>query len=57
MYVQAAILGVQHTIADVQGHAADRGSQPMVRHILENLRNEGKLESLGTGRSAKWRKL
>lgn len=32
-------------------------SRPMIRHILDNLRLEGKLESLGTGRSAKWRKL
>ncbi len=32
-------------------------SRPMIRHVLENLRREGKLESLGTGRSAKWRKL
>ena len=32
-------------------------SRPMIRHILENLRRDGKIESLGTGRSAKWRKL
>lgn len=32
-------------------------SRPMIRHILDNLRNEGKIKSLGTGRSAKWRKI
>jgi hypothetical protein len=32
-------------------------SRPMIRHVLDNLRREGKLKSLGTGRSAKWRKL
>lgn len=32
-------------------------SRPMIRHIFENLRKEGKLKSLGTGRNAKWRKL
>lgn len=32
-------------------------SRPMIRHVLDTLRKEGKLESLGTGRSAKWRKL
>lgn len=31
-------------------------SRPMVRHILDNLRKEGKLISTGSGRSAKWRK-
>ncbi|MDP2863321.1 MAG: Fic family protein [Desulfobacterales bacterium] len=31
-------------------------SRPMIRVILESLRNEGKLEVLGTGRGAKWRK-
>lgn len=32
-------------------------SRSMIRHILENLRKEGKLKSLGAGRNAKWRKL
>lgn len=32
-------------------------SRPMIRHILDNLRKNGKLMSLGTGRSAKWRKI
>ena len=32
-------------------------SRPMIRHVLENLRREGKVKSLGTGRNAKWRKL
>ena len=32
-------------------------SRPMIRHILDNLRKEGKIKSLGTGRNAKWRKL
>lgn len=32
-------------------------SRPMIRYVLDHLRQEGKLKSLGTGRSAKWRKL
>lgn len=31
-------------------------SRPMLRVILESLRKEGKLEVLGTGRGAMWRK-
>jgi len=31
-------------------------SRPMIRVILEALRQEGKIEVLGTGRGAKWRK-
>jgi len=31
-------------------------SRPMIRIVLEALRKEGKLEVLGTGRGAKWRK-
>jgi Fic family protein len=31
-------------------------SRPMIRVILETLRREGKIEVLGTGRGAKWRK-
>ena len=31
-------------------------SRPMIRVILENLRTNGKIEVLGTGRSARWRK-
>jgi len=31
-------------------------SRPMVRVILESLRQEGKLEVIGTGRGAVWRK-
>ena len=31
-------------------------SRPMIRVILENLRAKGKVEVLGTGRSARWRK-
>lgn len=31
-------------------------SRPMIRHILENLRKEAKISSLGTGRNAKWQK-
>jgi Fic family protein len=31
-------------------------SRPMIRILLEALRKEGKLEVLGTGRGAKWRK-
>ena len=31
-------------------------SRPMIRIILETLRKEGKIEVLGTGRGAKWRK-
>lgn len=32
-------------------------SRPMIRHILDALRKEGKIQSLGTGRSAKWHKI
>lgn len=32
-------------------------SRPMIRHILETLRSEGKIHSFGLGRSAKWRKV
>ena len=31
-------------------------SRPMIRTVLEALRKEGKIEVLGTGRGAKWRK-
>ncbi|MFH2119770.1 MAG: cell filamentation protein Fic, partial [Pseudomonadota bacterium] len=31
-------------------------SRPMIRIVLEALRKEGKLEVLGTGRGAKWKK-
>ena len=31
-------------------------SHPMIRVVLEGLRKEGKIEVLGTGRGAKWRK-
>ena len=32
-------------------------SRPMIRVVLESLRNEGKLKSLGTGRGARWAKV
>jgi Fic family protein len=32
-------------------------SRPMIRAVLENLRKQGKVEVLGTGRGAKWRKV
>lgn len=32
-------------------------SRPMIRTVLENLRSQGKIEALGTGRGAKWRKV
>jgi len=31
-------------------------SRPLIRTVLEALRKEGKLEVLGTGRGAKWKK-
>jgi Fic family protein len=31
-------------------------SRDMVRRVLRQLRNDGKVESLGTGRGARWRK-
>jgi hypothetical protein len=37
-------------------HACSGISRPMIRIVLEMLRKEGKLEVLGTGRGAKWRK-
>ena len=38
-------------------HLCPGVSRPMIRHILETLRKENKLISLGTGRSAKWQKV
>jgi len=38
------------------GRACPGVSRPMIRVILESLRKEGKLEVLGTGRGAMWRK-
>lgn len=32
-------------------------SRPMIRAVMESLREEGKIEVLGTGRGAKWRKV
>lgn len=37
-------------------HTCSGVSRPMIRVILETLRKEGKLEVLGTGRGAKWKK-
>jgi hypothetical protein len=37
-------------------HSCSGVSRPMIRVVLEALRKEGKLEVLGTGRGAKWRK-
>ena len=31
-------------------------SRPMIRVVLEKLRDQGLIKSMGTGRSAKWRK-
>jgi DNA-binding HxlR family transcriptional regulator len=31
-------------------------STDMIRHVLKNLRAEGKVECLGRGQSARWRK-
>ncbi len=38
-------------------HLCPGVSRPMIRHILDNLRKEKKLLSLGTGRNAKWKKI
>jgi len=43
------------TITDV-GRLCAGVSRPMIRVILESLRSEGKIETIGTGRGAKWRK-
>jgi len=32
-------------------------SLDMIRHLLDRLQKEGKIKSLGTGRSARWKKL
>jgi len=38
-------------------HLCPGVSRPMIRHVLETLRKENKIISLGTGRSAKWKKV
>lgn len=48
-------LPIEFHIGDII-HVCSGVSRPMIRVILETLRNEGKLEVLGTGRGAKWRK-
>lgn len=32
-------------------------SRPMIRHVLDSLRQDNKVKSLGTGRGAKWQKV
>lgn len=56
-WVRAAIdqLPEEFSVGDIV-HICSGVSRPMIRVILETLRKEGKLEVLGTGRGAKWRK-
>ena len=42
-------------ISDIE-RACPNVSRPMIRVVLEDLRAKGKIEVLGTGRSAHWRK-
>ena len=46
----------EFTIADVR-EAALGASDSMIGKVLARLRDEGVIESLGTGRSARWRRL
>lgn len=46
----------EFTIADVR-HAALGASDSMIAKVLARLRDEGAIVSLGTGRSARWRRL
>lgn len=57
-WVQEAVnhLPVEFEIREVV-QACPGVSRPMIRTILEHLREQGNLESLGTGRGAKWRKV
>jgi Fic family protein len=56
-WVQEAIEGLPEafTIAEL-ARACPGVSRPMIRVILENLRDAGRLEVVGTGRGAFWRK-
>ncbi len=45
----------EFSISDIE-RACPNVSRPMIRVVLENLRTKGKIEVLGTGRSAHWRK-
>lgn len=45
-----------HDRSEEEGARSAGVSRPMIRVILETLRREGKIEALGTGRGAKWRK-
>jgi hypothetical protein len=55
--VKEAIMHLPETFsAGDLSRACPGVSRPMIRVILESLRREGKLEVLGTGRGATWRK-
>ena len=45
----------EFSISDIE-RACPNVSRPMIRVVLEDLRAKGKIEVLGTGRSAHWRK-
>lgn len=45
----------EFSISDIE-RACPGVSRPMIRVVLEDLREKGKIEVLGTGRNAKWRK-
>lgn len=46
----------EFTITDIEKHSPGV-SRDMIRTILRQLRNEGKIKSIGTGRGAKWIKI
>jgi predicted transcriptional regulator of viral defense system len=48
-------LSDEFTIADVR-EAALGASDSLIGKVLARLRDEGVIESLGTGRSARWRR-
>ena len=45
----------EFSISDIE-RACPNVSRPMIRVVLEDLRAKDKIEVLGTGRSAQWRK-
>jgi Fic family protein len=51
-----SLMGDEFTIAEVRA-AAPGISDGYINRVLGDLKNQGRIESLGTGRSARWRRL
>jgi len=47
--------GSEFTLTDIEQNCPGV-SRPMIRVVLEKLRDEGKLKVLGTGRGSRWKK-